>query len=43
MIEILFIYQLARHPLQTVVRRWYCRSLYHVSRGKRRCAECTNS
>jgi hypothetical protein len=43
MIEILMIYQLARNPLQAVARRWYCRSLYRASRGRRRCAECTKS
>jgi hypothetical protein len=43
MIEFLFIYQLARNPLQVVARRWWCRSLYRASRGKRRCPECTNS
>jgi hypothetical protein len=40
MIEILFIYQLARNPLKAIARRWYCRSLYRVSRGRRHCAEC---
>ena len=43
MIEILFIYQLARNPLQAIARRWWCRSLFRASRGKRRCPECTNS
>jgi hypothetical protein len=43
MIEILFIYQLARNPVQAVARRWWCRSLYRASRGKRRCSGCTNS
>jgi hypothetical protein len=43
MIEMLFIYQLARNPLRAIARRWYCRSLYRASRGKRRCPECTNS
>jgi hypothetical protein len=43
MIEMLFIYQLARNPLQAIARRWWCRSLYRASRGRRRCAECTNS
>jgi hypothetical protein len=42
MIEILFIYQLARNPLQAIVRRWYCRSLFRASRGRRKCGECTN-
>jgi hypothetical protein len=43
MIEILFIYQLARNPVQAVARRWWCRSLFRATRGKRRCPECTNS
>jgi hypothetical protein len=40
MIEILFIYQLARNPLRAVARRWWCRSLFRASRGKRQCPEC---
>jgi hypothetical protein len=43
MIEMLFIYQLARNPLQAMARRWYCRSLFRASRGRRRCPEYTNS
>jgi hypothetical protein len=43
MIEILFIYQLARNPVQAVARRWWCRSLFRATRGKRRCPECTKS
>jgi hypothetical protein len=43
MIEILFIYQLARRPLRAMARRWWCRSLFRASRGKRRCPECRNS
>ncbi|TMK05215.1 MAG: hypothetical protein E6G71_16375 [Alphaproteobacteria bacterium] len=42
-IEILFIYQLARNPVQAIARRWWCRSLFRASRGKRRCPESTNS
>jgi len=42
-IEILFIYQLARNPVQAVARRWWCRSLFRASRGRRRCPECTGS
>jgi len=41
MIEILFIYQLARNPVQAMTRRWWCRSLFRATRGKRRCPECT--
>jgi hypothetical protein len=43
MIEILFIHQLARKPVQVVARRGWCRSLFHATRGKRRCPECPNS
>jgi len=43
MIEMLYIYQLVRNPVQAIARRWWCRSLYRASRGKRRCRECTNS
>jgi hypothetical protein len=43
MIEILFIYQLARNPVQAVARRWWCRSLFRATRGKRGCPESTNS
>jgi hypothetical protein len=43
MVELLFIAQLARRPLQAMARRWWCRSLYRASRGQRRCEECTKS
>jgi hypothetical protein len=43
MIEILFIYQLARKPLRVIARRWWCRSLFRASRGKRKCPEGPNS
>ncbi len=43
MIGILFIYQLARNPAQAMARRWWCRSLFRASRGKRRCPECPGS
>jgi hypothetical protein len=43
MIEILFIYQLTRNPVQAIARRRWCRSLFRASRGRRRCPECTNS
>jgi hypothetical protein len=39
MIEILFIYQLARNPLRAIARRWWCRSLFRATSGKRRCRE----
>jgi hypothetical protein len=43
MIEMLFIYQLASNPLQAMARRWWCRSLFRATRGRRRCPECTKS
>jgi hypothetical protein len=43
MIEFLFIYNLARNPLQALARRWYCRSLFRATRGRRRCPECRDS
>jgi hypothetical protein len=43
MVEILFMAQLIRNPLQAIARRWWCRSLYRASRGQRRCPECTKS
>jgi hypothetical protein len=43
MIEILFIYQSARNPVQAIARRWYCGSLFRASRGRRRWPERTNS
>jgi hypothetical protein len=43
MIEFLFIYQLARNPLRAIARRWWCRSLFRASGGRRRCRESTNS
>jgi hypothetical protein len=43
MVEILFMAQAMRRPLQVVARRWYCRSLFRASKGRFRCAECTRS
>jgi len=43
MVEILFMAQLIRNPLQAIARRWWCRNLYRASRGQRRCAERTKS
>jgi hypothetical protein len=43
MIEILFIYQLARNPIEAISRRWWCRSLFRATRGKRGCPQSTNS
>jgi hypothetical protein len=43
MVELLFIAQLVRNPLQAIARRWWCISLYRASRGQRRCSGCTKS
>jgi hypothetical protein len=43
MVEILFMAQLVRSPLEAIARRWYCRSLFRATRGKRRCEGCTAS
>ena len=43
MIEILFMAQAIRNPLQAIARRWWCISLYRASRGQRRCSGCTKS
>jgi hypothetical protein len=43
MVEILFMAQLVRNPLQALARRWYCRSLFRATRGRRRCAGCTDA
>jgi hypothetical protein len=43
MIEILFMAQAVRNPLQAIARRWWCRSLFRATRGQRRCPEHTKS
>jgi hypothetical protein len=43
MVEVLFIAQLVRRPLQAIARRWWCKSLFRATRGQRRCPECTKS
>jgi hypothetical protein len=43
MVEILFMAQLVRNPLQAMARRWWCKSLFRATRGQRRCPECTAS
>jgi hypothetical protein len=43
MIEILFVYQLIRDPLQVIARRWWCVSLFRATRGRRRCAGCKDA
>lgn len=39
-VEILLMAQLMRSPLQALARRWYCRSLFRATRGRRHCTEC---
>ena len=43
MIELLFVAQTFRNPIQALMRRWYCYSLFRASRGERRCKESTGS
>jgi hypothetical protein len=43
MVELLFMAQVVRRPLQTMARRWYCRNLFRATRGKMHCAECTKA
>jgi hypothetical protein len=43
MVELIFMAQVVRRPLQVMARRWYCRSLFRASRGQYRCAECTKA
>jgi hypothetical protein len=43
MVELLFMAQVVRRPLQAMARRWYCRSLFRATRGKMHCAECTKA
>jgi hypothetical protein len=43
MVELLFIAQALRTPIQAFTRRWYCRGLFRATRGARRCGECTRS
>jgi hypothetical protein len=43
MIELLFVAQALRNPIQAIVRRWYCFSLFRATRGARRCKESTPS
>jgi hypothetical protein len=41
MVELLFMAQVVRKPLQVMARRWYCRNLFRATRGKMHCAGCT--
>jgi hypothetical protein len=43
MIELLFVAQAFRNPIQAIARRWYCYSLFRASRGAKRCKDCTAS
>src|SRR5262249_51997362 len=43
MVEMLFMAQLVRRPLQALARRWWCKGLLRATRGQRRCPECTKS
>jgi hypothetical protein len=43
MVELLFMAQIVRNPLQAIMRRWYCKSLFRATRGRRRCEGCTAS
>jgi hypothetical protein len=43
MVDILFMVQLVRKPVQAIARRWWCKSLCRASRGQRRCRECTKA
>ena len=43
MVEVLFMAQVVRRPLEALARRWYCRGLFRATRGARRCRECTAS
>ncbi len=43
MIELLFVAQTFRNPIQALMRRWYCYSLFRATRGARRCKGCPGS
>jgi hypothetical protein len=43
MVELLFIAQVFRNPIEAIARRWYCRSLFRATRGQRGCPESTKS
>jgi len=43
MVEILLMAQMIRRPVQALARRWYCRGLFRVSRGRLHCTECPRS
>ena len=43
MVEVYFIVQLARKPLQALARKWYCRGISHWTKGEYQCPECRAS
>jgi hypothetical protein len=43
MVEMLFMAEAMRRPLQAVARRWYRHNLFRASKGRFRCGECTRS
>jgi hypothetical protein len=43
MVELIFMAQQMRNPLQAMARRWWCKSLFRATRGQRRCPEYTAS
>jgi hypothetical protein len=43
MVELFFIAQAFRNPIEALARRWYCYSLFRATRGARRCKGCTAS
>jgi hypothetical protein len=42
-VELIFMAQIVRNPLQAMARRWWCKSLFRATRGARRCPERTAS
>ncbi|MFZ5739044.1 hypothetical protein BJ123_11319 [Rhodopseudomonas thermotolerans] len=43
MLEMVFILQLARSPLQAMAKRLVCKSLSIATHGKRQCRSCTGA
>jgi len=39
MIELLLMAQVVQRPVQAIARRWWCRSLFRATRGRRGCPE----
>jgi hypothetical protein len=40
MLDMYFIYQLARRPLHAMARKWVCRGIAHMTEGEVVCPEC---